>query len=201
MIHRPFLFRAFQSSQYAYTRQTCVSAAMTILREHEAIAQSDDLSIWTHTAFCITAAVILCFEVSYRVSCDDRNVETYRGMIRAARDRLVSRQEDVLASRGVTLIDVILLEEAAFVQALTNPSTSSTHKIIDLPRVIDKFFATNKAYMHQDLSKDLLETLPLDFGSIDGAEYLDHLPLPQGMYDFDEWFDSTFNDERVYLVD
>lgn len=58
MIHRPFIFRSFLSDLYARTRETCVSAAMTILREHENIALSGELCLWTHTAFCVTATVI-----------------------------------------------------------------------------------------------------------------------------------------------
>ncbi|KAL1303769.1 hypothetical protein AAFC00_007108 [Neodothiora populina] len=183
MIHRPFLFRAFQSpvntSSYNYTRKTCVAAAMTILREHAAIAASDDLSIWTHTAFCITAAVILCFEVSYRIATstnngaspqygqasgegnDDADIETYRTAIQAARDRLLARREDVLASRGVTLIDVISLEreqndssDSAAASAYgVNDGTAvggqgaikaeRRTKLINLPRVVENFFAVN----------------------------------------------------------
>lgn len=47
MIHRPFLTRSFYSPQYVYTRNTCVAAATTLLREHEKIIASDTLSIWT----------------------------------------------------------------------------------------------------------------------------------------------------------
>lgn len=194
MIHRSHLWRAFQSPKYAYTRRTCVAAAMTILREHEAIAQSDDLSIWTHTAFCITAAVILSFEVAYRISTHDHGIEKYRGAIQAAREGLAVRSEDVLASRGVTLIDVISLEEAAFVDA----TSSDSPKDINLPRVIEKFFAA-KRFETQQASSAMLETLSFDIIGQQSEQYGDDLaPLPT-MHEFDEWYNNTFNEGQQYI--
>ncbi|KAL1904065.1 hypothetical protein Sste5344_010238 [Sporothrix stenoceras] len=121
MVHRPFLFRSFQSppkgttsaSQpppYIHTRRTCVSAAMTILREHRNITEAGDMSLWTHTAFCITAALLLSFEVlcSKDIDADDAAREqqaTYRSAIQYAREYLSGRLHDVLAQRGVLLID------------------------------------------------------------------------------------------------
>lgn len=87
---------------------------MTILREHEAITRSDEVSIWTHTAFCITAAVIICFELLYRLRNNDLEVDANRTAVEAARDRLLVRKDDVLASRGVTLINLLLLEGTNF---------------------------------------------------------------------------------------
>lgn len=243
MIHRPFLFRAFQSptTPYSYTRRTCVAAAMTILREHEAITATDDLSIWTHSAFCITAAVILSFEVSYRVSTANNNsttatvdntysddnektnrelVEQYRAAISAARNRLVARNNDVLASRGVTLIDVISLEETAFDHHTgSSASTSSASKIIDLPRVVENFFAVNKfdslSRIHGGngsasgsvRSGSILGApfSPFDvdvaggdmLGATPGEPFFDDgsgVGGSMSMHDFDEWYNNTFNE-------
>ncbi|EXJ84212.1 hypothetical protein A1O3_04879 [Capronia epimyces CBS 606.96] len=130
MIHRPFIFRSFQSSVFAHTRRTCVSAALTILREHENIVQAGELSLWTHTAFCITAAVILCFEIKNtssspndrsspatiagQVRIEGSDAQTlsshYRDRIQAARNRLADRKHDILARRGILLIKAILPE-------------------------------------------------------------------------------------------
>ncbi|CAK7215080.1 hypothetical protein SCUCBS95973_002357 [Sporothrix curviconia] len=130
MVHRPFLFRSFQQPptgasgilpptstpvpSYIHTRRTCVSAAMTILREHRNITEAGDMSLWTHTAFCITAALLLSFEVlcSAGATTDDAAAPalleqhaTYRSAIQYARTYLSSRMHDVLAQRGVLLID------------------------------------------------------------------------------------------------
>ena len=84
---------------------------MTILREHKAITHSGELSLWTHTAFCITAALILSFEVmcDEAESLKERRI-IYVNNIRDARRRLAERVNDVLAKRGVLLIDAVCPE-------------------------------------------------------------------------------------------
>ncbi|TPX18344.1 uncharacterized protein E0L32_011755 [Thyridium curvatum] len=114
MIHRPFLFRSFQAPAYAFTRKTCTAAATTILREHNALTEADEVSIWTHTAFCITAAVILCLEIYSTPGSDTTTAEHHRETVRAARQRLASRSGDLLAQRGVTLVDVLLNEGSQY---------------------------------------------------------------------------------------
>ncbi|CAK7216115.1 hypothetical protein SEUCBS140593_002761 [Sporothrix eucalyptigena] len=162
MVHRPFLFRSFQQAQaqqpptgasgllpptstptqsYMHTRRTCVSAAMTILREHRNITEAGDMSLWTHTAFCITAALLLSFEVLCSRSTGDepspgkpRTVEeaaqleqqaTYRSAIQYAREYLSSRMHDVLAQRGVLLIDS-LFPGGPTNEAVTPSTTTAT---------------------------------------------------------------------------
>ncbi|PYI28707.1 hypothetical protein BP00DRAFT_350408 [Aspergillus indologenus CBS 114.80] len=113
MIHRPFLFLSFHSSSYQHTRRTCVAAALTILREHETIINEGDFFVWTHSAFCITAAIILCFEVSVASNNSTGGPETdkFRVAILAARNRLADQKSDILAQRGVALIDAIFASE------------------------------------------------------------------------------------------
>ncbi|KAL2834798.1 hypothetical protein BJY01DRAFT_238977 [Aspergillus pseudoustus] len=112
MIHRPFLFRSFHDPVFKYTRRTCVAAAMTILREHETIVGEEDLFIWTHTAFAITGAVILCFEMNALSEQDRTLAQQYREAIVAARTRLGIRKHDALAQRGVALIDAIFMADS-----------------------------------------------------------------------------------------
>ncbi|GAB7347063.1 hypothetical protein MBLNU459_g3199t2 [Dothideomycetes sp. NU459] len=148
---------------------------MTILREHQSVAESDDLSIWTHTAFCITAAVILCFEVLHRSNAPDPDTDTYKQAIQGARERLSSRESDVLAQRGVSLIDAIFLEEGA----------------IDFQRVVRKFTATNTAIFGNDLTEHLWES-PVAYDITDpGGIAKDFLE----QNDFDSWFNEVFNHE------
>ncbi|KAJ4390870.1 hypothetical protein N0V93_004469 [Gnomoniopsis smithogilvyi] len=135
MIHRPFLLRAFQMPQYNFTRRTCTAAARTILTQHEALIEANDLSIWTHTAFCITAAVVLCFEIRTSKSTTlskDTGVATemHKQAVLAAREHLASRKIDVLAQRGVTLIDILLDSPV-----LEDASSFGTHVIAEFNRV------------------------------------------------------------------
>ncbi|CAK7235490.1 hypothetical protein SBRCBS47491_009310 [Sporothrix bragantina] len=113
MIHRPVLLDAFQSGGEAYslTRTTCVAAATTILREHEQTMAEQSLSIWTHSAFCVTGAVILGLELFHRADHTDDTAHTYRQMMARAADRLRTRRCDAMAKRGALLIDTLLAAE------------------------------------------------------------------------------------------
>ncbi|KAJ5273595.1 hypothetical protein N7478_008720 [Penicillium angulare] len=192
MIHRLFLFRSFHDSTYVHSRRTCVAAAMTILREHETIVEEDDLSIWTHTAFAITAAVILCFEVNTVMETTDRrSVPMYRMAVVAARDRLASRTGDILAQRGVTLIDAISIAE----QSSSNVPEPNRLSSIDFNRVFANFSTLSKATLIPlademtpgKISSGTPENFdPLDLGEMQSA-------WNQEEIDFDLWFNGIFN--------
>ncbi|KAF7718611.1 Fungal Zn(2)-Cys(6) binuclear cluster domain-containing protein [Penicillium ucsense] len=192
MIHRPFLFRSFHDPTYGHTRRTCIAAAMTILREHESIANEEDLSIWTHTAFAITAAVILCFEVNATVdNPSDGKIEMYRDAVLSARERLASRNHDILAQRGVALIDAILIaEEAHF-----GPKERKRAGHIDFHRIFANFSTLSRANLlpDDDLSFGKLSgNSPDDFRSVDTNEM--QFSWNSDEIDFDIWFNGIFNE-------
>lgn len=192
MIHRLFLFRSFHDPTYVHSRRTCVAAAMTILREHETIVEDDDLSIWTHTAFAITAAVILCFEVNTVMETPDRrSVPMYRTAVLAARDRLSSRNGDVLAQRGVALINAIFIAE----QSGASAPDMNRLKPIDFNRVFTNFSTLSKASAIP--SPDEMTPGKLSTGTpenIDAPDVGDmQLAWNQEEIDFDLWFNGIFN--------
>ncbi|KAJ5225192.1 hypothetical protein N7468_006417 [Penicillium chermesinum] len=194
MIHRLFLFRSFHDSNYGHSRRTCVAAAMTILREHETIVEEGDLSIWTHTAFAITAGVILCFEMNALIqdpAKDKANVEMYRIAVIAARNRLAARTGDLLAQRGVALIDSILIaEQSSSDGARTNNQTS-----IDFNRIISNFSTLSRAsvipYSDEMTPSKMSANTPDGMNSVDMNEV--QFPWNQEEIDFDRWFNGIFN--------
>lgn len=192
MIHRLFLFRSFHDPNYGHSRRTCVAAAMTILREHETIVEEGDLSIWTHTAFAITAGVILCFEMSTILqdpAQDRSNVDMYRLAVIAARHRLAARTGDVLAQRGVALIDSILIAE----QSYSDVPGMSSQTSIDFNRIIANFSTLSRASAipYSD------EMTPGKVSASDGMASTDmnelQFPWNQEEIDFDRWFNGIFN--------
>ncbi|KAJ5708093.1 hypothetical protein N7488_007894 [Penicillium malachiteum] len=192
MIHRLFLFRSFHDPAFVHSRRTCVAAAMTILREHETIVDDDDLSIWTHTAFAITAAVILCFEVNTVMETSDKRlVPMYRTAVLGARDRLASRDGDVLAQRGVALINAIFIAE----QSGSNVSEMNRRTSIDFNRVFTNFSTLSKASMipfADELTPSRISSgTPETIDTVDVGEM--QLPWNQEEIDFDLWFNGIFN--------
>lgn len=192
MIHRPFLFRSFHDPNYGHSRRTCIAAAMTILREHETIAKEEDLSIWTHTAFAITAAVILCFEVNATVeNPSDGKLEMYREAVLSARERLALRNHDLLAQRGVALIDAILIAEEAHFGA--RERKRGAH--IDFNRIFANYSTLSRVILNPDDDMafgKLPGNSPDDFRSVDTNEM--QFSWNQDEVDFDIWFNGIFND-------
>jgi hypothetical protein len=176
MIHRPFLLKSFQSPLYLFTRRTCVSAAMTILREHE-LADQDEacMPLWVHSAFAVTAVVVLCLNMTYadgNVVQSSYNLETQRQLIQKARDRLTRQKADSLARRGVYLIDV-LLNESHITSGTPQAST------LNLDSVLSSFFE--------------LEERDQARGRHTERSELDLQPDPPNeIPDFDQWFSAVF---------
>ncbi|KAJ5558640.1 transcriptional regulator family: Fungal Specific TF [Penicillium sp. DV-2018c] len=186
MIHRPFLFRSFNDQNYIYTRRTCVAAALTILREHEVITREGDVSIWTHTAFAITAAVILCFEVNAIADSQRDIAQSHRDAIVGARTRLDARIHDVLAQRGVALIDAIFTADPA----LSSPGASN--RTIDFMEILANFSTFTRINLGLDTSDTAVGGFS-DAGSQDmiGTKFDEMPPWPQDI-NFDAWFAETF---------
>ncbi|CAK7229803.1 hypothetical protein SCUCBS95973_007351 [Sporothrix curviconia] len=134
MIHRPALFDSFQGGPaFRHTRTTCVAAATTILREHEQALAEQALSIWTHSAFCVTAAVVLGLELFHRTDHTDATAHGYRQTLARAAERLRHRRADAMAKRGAVLIDTLLAAEEDLVLRLmraarSGDSSAETHQ-------------------------------------------------------------------------
>lgn len=192
MIHRLFLFRSFHDTTYNHSRRTCVAAAMTILREHEAIVNSDDLSIWTHTAFAITAAVILCFEVNTSMSeSSDADVKIYRTSVLSARDRLAARQFDVLAQRGVALIDAIFITE----QSSLDNSKTKQGSLDDFGRIFSAYSTLSKVTSNPSLDEMAPAKPPGHSPEVAARAEADEIQLAwdEAEIDFDAWFNGVFS--------
>ncbi|KAJ5496915.1 hypothetical protein N7463_008902 [Penicillium fimorum] len=190
MIHRPFLFRSFNDSTYTYSRRTCVAAAMTILREHEVIVREGDISIWTHTAFAITAAVIMCFEVNATAENQAIIAQSHKDAIVAARTRLADRTNDVLAQRGVALIDAIFNSDTA-----SGPA-GLRNRMIDFGQILAKF----STFTRMNLGPETPDTSVSRFSNSDpqdviGAHFNEMQPAWDTAedIDFDAWFNGTFH--------
>ena len=114
MIHRPVMFRALRSPNFPETRATCLSAAVTILKEHEKQADEEleTLSIWTQTAFCTSAATVLGLELLYGPIHASSNAPEYRQLLSRTARRLRKCRVDTMASRCVSLIEVFLAADA-----------------------------------------------------------------------------------------
>jgi hypothetical protein len=156
---------------------------MTILREHESIEQAGELSFWMHTAFCITAAVILCFEINYGPSRDaEIQINTYVEAVQATRKRLAGRTHDVLAQRGIKLINAIFPEHDAY--NLPSKRTNDAHpQQVDFKEVVARFVA-DWSVLGNEMDQQFFDGVPV--------ERLSDQPDDQSIEDFDSWFNDIF---------
>ncbi|KAF5514836.1 putative dioxygenase [Colletotrichum fructicola] len=187
MIHRPFLFLSFQSEAYVHTRRTCVAAAVTILREHKSIVESGEVSLWTHVAFSITAAIILSFEVICDQSKErDTRQEGYLDAIRDAREHLLGRTtNDVLAHRGVVLIDAIF-SEVGGMESFSDRTLAARPDAINFEEIAARF----------KTDWFVLDSTAASLGQFDVAE--EHWAMSANpSEDFDEWFQQIFHSNIV----
>lgn len=184
MIHRSFLLKSLQSPLYLFTRNTCVSAAMTILREHGELSASESgcFSIWVHSAFCVTATVVLCLNILHadkQIPPSLRSIEQQLDLVMSARARLERQRCDVMARRGVHLIDA-MLEERGRLTSLSSSSRLDGQGEMSFDRIARRFFEL------EDENDDPAIVSP---NSVVDAEGLSMTEWPQ---EFDAWFRSTF---------
>lgn len=177
MIHRPFLLKSFQSPLYLFTRRTCVSAATTILREHELADQDNEcVPLWVHSAFAVTAVVVLCLNMIYadgNTAHGSHSLDTQLNLIQKARERLTGQKADSLARRGVYLIDALL-------NHFDIMSGNSQACSLDFDNVLSSFLDLEE----QDQVKD---------PSAERSEHDMYSGPPLETPDFDQWFTGIFS--------
>ncbi|KAJ0363831.1 hypothetical protein COL154_005400 [Colletotrichum chrysophilum] len=172
---------------YVHTRRTCVAAAVTILREHKSIVESGEVSLWTHVAFSITAAIILSFEVICDQSKErDTRQEGYLDAIRDAREHLLGRTtNDVLAHRGVVLIDAIF-SEVGGMESFSDRTLAARPDAINFEEIAARF----------KTDWFVLDSTAASLGQFDVAE--EHWAMSANpSEDFDEWFQQIFHSNIV----
>ncbi|KAK5121362.1 hypothetical protein LTR85_005528 [Meristemomyces frigidus] len=161
-------------------------AAMTILREHEELAADQScFPIWVHSAFCVTAVVVLCLNILHaqdRTLVDPRAAQQQLDRVQNARERLLKQKSDTMARRGVHLIDALLANESAHfcaTQSLASPAMSppGSASSLDFDGIVARFF---------ELDRDRPQHAN-DYAQSSEVDTLWDLPE-----NFDLWFGSTF---------
>lgn len=176
MIHRSFLLKSFQSPAYLFTRQTCVSAARTILREHDEISRAgpECPPLWVHSAFCVAAIVVICLDLLYcHNSLAPERKDNYVQLIRSARQRLALSKNDTMARRGVYLVDAMLNEDL-----YSDPNSDGSDENASRHRFTQILHRFIQLDQHERSSMRYQESRNLD--------------IREQSEDFDIWFNSHF---------
>lgn len=169
-----------------------MSAASTILREHQNIFERGDLSLWTHTAFCITAAVVLCFEINIaRAQISEETFKTHHETIQAARLRLMTRKQDTLAQRGVFLINTILPEVEGGTPVPNQAQESALSNAVNFKEVAARF-STEWTLLGVEFDSDTLNSGAGAFPLATEHQREQYVPGYESAVDFEAWFNDVF---------
>lgn len=196
--HRPVLFYSFQNPAFSRTRATCCAAAVTILREHERATNDETLSIWTQTAFCITAVMVLGTELLHQPSQTDKQASEYRYLLTKAALRLRKRKCDALATACSELVDVFLaIEEDLVIKVMRKHEGSLEEKRRQAISEID--LSDEILGRFRELNHVGFEVPNWPWASPMAIESFDEvLQEGAGMEDFGVWFDEVFGTTQTF---
>ncbi|KAM0433396.1 hypothetical protein ACHAPT_004274 [Fusarium lateritium] len=173
MIHRPILYHSFQMPAFARTRTICVAAAMTIFRAYECISEEVVVPIWTHSAFCVTAAMVIGLELLFCDSHMDDKARHLRAVMTTTAQRLRKRKSDMMAERGAALIDTVLRVEEDLVLKVMRLSHPDGPSLKSAQRKI----ANNMIGENEIMAKFLALSPAVDsnFGFDGGNSFAEHV--------------------------
>ncbi|KAJ6779818.1 hypothetical protein PWT90_01510 [Aphanocladium album] len=188
MLHRPLLLQVFRTSAFPDVKQTCLSAALTILREHAhaASAAHETLSIWTQSAFCTAATVVLGLELLYGEAGADSRHEDYLDLLKDTSERLKKRRCDTMATKCAKLIWALIAahDELAVSEQLTSANERA--------RMADNLIHDQRL-LSQVVSVAAPEINPTSDGLSADWAYPD-ISQDDYSFDFDIWYNQIFND-------
>ncbi|KAL3460882.1 hypothetical protein BJX64DRAFT_278174 [Aspergillus heterothallicus] len=112
MIHRKFLALSFTNPVFIRTRRTCVAAARTIIKEQKEARSDGGPVLWIQQAFGVTASIILCLDLFHRPrTASDTEAAHHRQLINDGLEMLADGPSNMIAKRGVGLLEALLARE------------------------------------------------------------------------------------------
>ncbi|KAL2816020.1 hypothetical protein BDW59DRAFT_177477, partial [Aspergillus cavernicola] len=110
MIHRKFLAISFSNPAFIRTRRTCVAAARTIIKEQKEARLDGGPVLWIQQAFGVTASIILTLDLFHRPP-SDKEATHHRQLIADGLEMLADGPSNMIAKRGVHLLEALLARE------------------------------------------------------------------------------------------
>lgn len=97
---------SFNNPIFEGTRQTCLVAAKTILREYITLSDDEESpSLWTHQAFSVAACIVICLDALYQDSTTEESESLL--VTRTIESLQISGERSMIASRGVKLLKAL----------------------------------------------------------------------------------------------
>ncbi len=109
MIHRSFLSESFTNPAFAFTRNTCIDASITIIKEYKMVVQEDGPILWIHQAFAVAASITLVLDLLHR-SPSEQDFLKHKLLVEDTLEILRNCKHSMIAVRGEKLLAALLLE-------------------------------------------------------------------------------------------
>ena len=110
MIHRSCLSESFTNPAFAFTRQTCIAASKTIIKEYRAVVCEEGPVLWVHQAFSVAASIILILDVLHRRPGEERQHAEHERLVEEVVAILRQFPHSMIAVRGIRLLRALLDE-------------------------------------------------------------------------------------------
>ena len=108
MIHRSFLSESFTNPALSFTRNTCIAASKTIIKEFLVVTCEDGPVLWVHQAFSVAASIILILDILHREKPDSQQTSEHSSMVRQVIGIFRRFPNSMIAVRGTKLLCAML---------------------------------------------------------------------------------------------
>lgn len=145
MVHRHFLGRSFTEPTFARTRETCMTAAKTILKEAKTGYEGEGPVLWIDQAFIVAAGITLSLDL-FHLSPSDSHFDEHRKHVEIAISTLGKFENSMIAIRGIRLLSSLLTEQAR----LTANQSLDNYNRAKRARDTESVGSSGNAHMYSD---------------------------------------------------
>lgn len=117
-LHRPFMVKGYQQTEFNYSTSTCLESAERILQAHQGLGGSSHGRTWFIISHALGACLCLCVDTFIRQSRGQAAVPERVQLVQQARDRFHYLSTDSSSSiRGIASKAVSVLDHLASIEA------------------------------------------------------------------------------------
>jgi hypothetical protein len=196
MVHRPFLGRSFTEPTFAYSRQACLAASKTILKEAKQAFDDEGPSLWIDQAFMVAAGIVLALDIFHRTP-GTPELPEHKRLVDTTITMLAKYTDSMIGIRGNRLLTSLLAEQSRLCaenqlgRARKHPLDDSENPAdkrpkFDVPKFVEQFVGAKSFTGSLRSNRDPYSMTPAPFGlaeSTDGAN-VSNDPIDDGSYSF-----------------
>jgi hypothetical protein len=196
MVHRPFLGRSFVEPTFAYSRQACLAASKTILKEAKQAFDDEGPSLWIDQAFMVAAGIVLALDIFHRTS-GSAELSEHKRLVDTTITMLGKYTDSMIGIRGNRLLTSLLAEQSRLCAQNQlhrarkhcldgQDSPADKRPKFDVPKFVEQFVGTKSFTGSLRGNMDTSSTTPAPVGQMESADTANasNEPIDDGGYSF-----------------